>query len=362
MKVNLKIIQHYLNSLILTVLAWLFPIMILAVLTQDKRETDIYIALRTGNLIEILIVSSILLGGLHWLLNRLTDIAYIRRLSFSVIIGFRFLCFAIIMIAYDFFDVMALFDEQFNQIPKRFNVDLNNMGSVYGNMLYFMFIDTLYSWFYQIRTILGKNTFRNLLLGKYRTPRAEKRIFMFIDMQDSTTHAEQLGHVKFTHLIQECFRDFGEIARKREVDIYQYVGDEVIVSWHIEQGIQKQNCLRLFFEFHEQLKRKWPAYQEKYNIKPVFKAGIHSGMVSVAEIGLYKRGIEYLSDVLNTAARIQSLCNQYQASILISKDVYKQLGKDQEFEIKFMENVLLKGKEQKIDIYSVEKFKTVKES
>ena len=43
-----------------------------------------------------------------------------------------------------------------------------------------------------------------------------KRIFMFIDMKDSTTHAEQLGHVKFTHLIQDCFRDFGIIAEKWE--------------------------------------------------------------------------------------------------------------------------------------------------
>ena len=96
----------------------------------------------------------------------------------------------------------------------------------------------------------------------------------------------------------------------------------------------------------------------QYNIKPVFKAGIHSGMVSVAEIGLYKRGIEYLSDVLNTAARIQSLCNQYQTDILLSKDVYEQLDKDREIEIKFIDNAHLKGKEQKIDIYSVKKLKS----
>ena len=181
---------------------------------------------------------------------------------------------------------------------------------------------------------------------------------MFIDMKDSTTHAEQLGHVKFTHLIQDCFKDFGIIAEKWGVDIYQYVGDEVIVSWNVEKGNENYNCLNLFFDFRDRLMRGWSAYQVKYNIKPVFKAGIHCGMVSVAEIGLYKRGIEYLSDVLNAAARIQSMCNHHQADILISKDVYEQLGKNPDFEINFIENAQLKGKEQKIDIYSVAKFKS----
>ena len=240
-------------------------------------------------------------------------------------------------------------------MPKKFTPELFTSGHFYGSLLYILFIDTIFGWFYQIRTIIGEKTFRNLLLGKYRKPRAEKRIFMFIDMKDSTTHAEQLGHVKFTRLIQECFRDFGLISRKRKVDIYQYIGDEVVVSWYIKPGIKDQNCLRLFFDFQERLVKKWPGYLRKYNIKPVFKAGVHSGHVTVAEIGLFKRGIEYLSDVLNTASRIQDLCNQYQADLLISKDVFEQLDENTDFKMEIIQNVGLKGKEQKMDIFSVKK-------
>jgi len=352
-KFEFSIVIRYLYSFILTIIAWIIPVVILSVINKNLENTDIYVAVRTGNLIEYLFISSFTLGGLHWLLNQISDLSTIRKLSISLIILLRFISFVFILLLYDLFDIMALIDEQFGQLPAKFTPDLIKSSYFYGTMLYIMFIDTIYSWFYQIRTILGKNTFRNLLMGKYRTPRAEKRIFMFIDMQDSTTHAEQLGHVKFTHLIQECFRDFGVIAQKRGVDIYQYVGDEVIVSWYIEQGIKEQNCLRLFFDFRDHLQKKWPVYEQKYNIKPVFKAGVHSGYVTVAEIGLYKRGIEYLSDVLNTAARIQGICNQYQTDILISKAVQEQLTGSPDFDIDFIENVSLKGKEQTVDIFSV---------
>ena len=84
MRANLKILRHYLLSFLLTVLAWLIPILILAVLNRDKQDTDTYVALKTGNLIEILIITTVLLGGLHWLLNRLTDISHIRKLSTSL--------------------------------------------------------------------------------------------------------------------------------------------------------------------------------------------------------------------------------------------------------------------------------------
>jgi adenylate cyclase len=350
-KIDLSLRNLY--SLILTVVAWIIPIVILSILNKDVTGSDSFVAYRTGNFFDYLIISAFLLGSLNWMLNRITDFPNIRKLSMGLIIGIRSLSFLLILILYDLLDIMVIFDKEFGDLPKIFTPEVFTSSHFYGTLFYILFVDTIYGWFYQIRAILGENTFRNLLLGKYRKPRAEKRIFMFIDMKDSTTHAELLGHVKFTRLIQECFRDFGIIARKRKVDIYQYIGDEVVVSWDIKLGIQEQNCLRLFFDFRDKLQKNWPDYQGKYNIKPVFKAGIHSGHVTVAEIGLFKRGIEYLSDVLNTASRIQGMCNEFQADLLISGDVYELIDKIPDIQMEFVENVQLKGKENKVEIYSV---------
>jgi len=47
----------------------------------------------------------------------------------------------------------------------------------------------------------------NFFLGKYHHPVAEERIFMFVDMNSSTTIAENLGHVKYFEMLKEYFVD-----------------------------------------------------------------------------------------------------------------------------------------------------------
>ena len=61
----------------------------------------------------------------------------------------------------------------------------------------------------------GKGVFVNILLGKFRRPKEQERIFMFIDLKDSTTIAEKLGHLRYTYLIQDCFNDLNRLRSAR---------------------------------------------------------------------------------------------------------------------------------------------------
>ena len=45
-------------------------------------------------------------------------------------------------------------------------------------------------------------------------------------------------------------------------------------------------------------------------------------MVTVVEVGDIKREIVYHRDKLNTAARIQEICNEFDSNLLISYDLY----------------------------------------
>lgn len=53
---------------------------------------------------------------------------------------------------------------------------------------------------------------KKLVTGRFCTPTAEERNFMFLDLQASTTLAEQLGHIKYSMLIQDCFNDLGVVV------------------------------------------------------------------------------------------------------------------------------------------------------
>jgi class 3 adenylate cyclase len=55
---------------------------------------------------------------------------------------------------------------------------------------------------------------------------------------------------------------------------------------------------------------------------------------------------------MNTAARIQSLCGQYQEELLISDALMSQLPKSNSLELELVDNLAPKGKQQSIEIYA----------
>src|SRR5690606_14690721 len=100
--------------------------------------------------------------------------------------------------------------------------------------------------------------------------------------------------------------------------VYQYVGDEIVISWKVNEKMENMSCVQFFFACEEQFLNRSEYYIKKYDLVPCFKAGLHLGKVTAVEIGEIKRDIAYHGDTLNTAARIQGMCNQYDKKILIS--------------------------------------------
>ncbi|WP_296317914.1 adenylate/guanylate cyclase domain-containing protein, partial [Winogradskyella sp. UBA3174] len=109
----------------------------------------------------------------------------------------------------------------------------------------------------------------------------------------------------------DLFADVTNTILNNEGEIYQYVGDEIVISWSMKKGVRKANCLNCFTQIQKKLVDLRPIYEKKYNVMPEFKAGIHYGSVMAGEVGVIKKDIIYSGDVLNTAARIQEQCNQY---------------------------------------------------
>ena len=207
----------------------------------------------------------------------------------------------------------------------------------------------------QMNAMYGPGILYNILMGKYHRPKEEERIFMFLDLKSSTTYAERLGHVLYSELIQDCFFDLTETVDQHEVEIYQYVGDEAVLTWKVEQGMKDANCVMAFFTFDATIQGRADYYFNKYGLVPAFKAGINLGLVMVAEVGVIKKEIAYHSDVLNTAARIQGRCNEFSKQVLISEALQKRLTLPADLKTEMVGTLSLKGKEKKITIYSVEK-------
>ena len=221
--------------------------------------------------------------------------------------------------------------------------------------IFFVVASLVFSFIKIANEKFGRGVFIKMLLGKYRKPKEEKRIFMFLDLKASTTIAERLGHYTYSRLIQDCFYDLNMVVQKFDAEIYQYVGDEAVLSWKYDRGIKRNNVVALYFSFQERIKSRSNYYQEQYDLVPQFKAGIHGGALMVTEVGTIKKELAYHGDVINTTARIQSECNTYNANMLVSEELLSELHLSEDFSTKRIDDLLLKGKAKTVNIYSISK-------
>ena len=201
----------------------------------------------------------------------------------------------------------------------------------------------------------GPSKLANFLTGKYHLPVMEDRVFLFIDLKDSTTYAEQLGSIKYSMLIKDCIADINTLIRPYKGEIYQYVGDEVVITWLTTQTIDPPLCVDIYFAFKDLLEERTDYYQKKYGLLPKFKAGVNGGTVTATEIGDIKRDIAYHGDVLNTASRIQEACNQYQQSFMITGSLLHHLKGLEKYDTKFIGSIKLKGKHEETEVHAIKK-------
>ena len=227
-------------------------------------------------------------------------------------------------------------------------------ASDFRNLSFWMLIVMLTYFFFQMGNKFGPGKIFKIFLGRYNLPQREERVFMFLDLKSSTAIAEQLGELKYHHFLKEVFADLTNPILDHRGEIYQYVGDEIVLSWDLGKSGNRAKYLDCFCAIQELVDQQESKYLKKYGFKPQFKAGAHCGNVIAGEVGVIRRDITYSGDVLNTAARIQSLCNELKSSLLVSKDLFTMNHSDHSA-IRFEQKgeMVLKGKLMPMELFGV---------
>jgi len=212
----------------------------------------------------------------------------------------------------------------------------------------------------QLRRVLGPRTLLTLLLGRYRRPVEEDRAFLFLDLTDSTRIAEELGPLRFTDFKNDFFVDVAEAVLETRGRIFQYVGDEAVVTWPLDYAVSRAGPLLCFFLVEDLVARRTRYYESRYGFVPRFKAGVHGGEVVTAEIGDIRRDIVHSGDVVNTTARIEGQCRPLGRRLLASASIVEMMrtGRpkmDQVFQFEPVGEIELRGKADAVGLISVER-------
>ncbi len=181
------------------------------------------------------------------------------------------------------------------------------------------------------------------------------RIFMFLDLISSTSIAEALGHARYFELLNDFFTDIAPAIEKNKGQIYQYVGDEVVVTWPIEDGLENGHCIQCFWDIVDQMELIKAKYERKYQLVPTFKAGMHFGKVSTGVVGTLKKEIIFTGDVLNTTSRIEGLCHVHKVNLLVSGDLIDQLQLSDGYNLVKLGSIGLRGRVKEVILYTIQR-------
>lgn len=307
------------------------------------------------------IVLSIIIGVLFGIVLGLIDLfierRFFNRLTIGIIFLSRTIIYPILLFGVVSFIRYILWDLIINPYyPDDFDLSTTNTTWRYFTLIvlvYTIFMTVGITFINQMNLRFGPGVLIPLLLGRYRKPKEQDRFFMFLDMKSSTHHAESLGHLKYSELVRDCFMDINQAAKKANAEIYQYVGDEVVLTWLYSEGVNNASCLDFYFLVQEILNNRREHYQYHFEVMPEFAAGLHFGVVTAVEVGEIKRDIAYHGDTINTAARIQGLCNEYQKSILITGRVKDAFKDSPAYKFESLGDVNLKGKGKMVELFGI---------
>ncbi|MBT9494569.1 MAG: adenylate/guanylate cyclase domain-containing protein [Paucibacter sp.] len=148
---------------------------------------------------------------------------------------------------------------------------------------------------------------------------------MFADVRGFTGISEGMPPQELAELMNEYFSVMAQIIGAHRGTVDKYIGDAVMAFWgaplddpdHARHAVQAatamQGCLAaLNRRFNA---RGWPALR--------ISIGINTGQVVVGDLGSYeRRAYTVLGDAVNLAARLQALCAEREADILIGERTY----------------------------------------
>ncbi len=290
-------------------------------------------------------------GAISGFIRMYSSEYFVKRISILELMGIRLLMsilFLSALIVVSYFVLDLFMDHQQSLFAFMFNI------SSFPIYFYVIVVDFGMSVLSHISQLLGEDKLWEILSAKYYRPKKENRLFMFLDLKNSTQLAEKLGHIKYSRLIQECFNDVA-VMSKYEAEIYQYVGDEAVMTWPENVKNRCKKSIEAFFGFRERIQKRAEYYQKEFELIPEFRAGVHLGEVVVTEVGKYKKEIAFHGDPINTAARILDAAKKENHDLFISMDAMNEIEPAilKGYEIQNKGSFDLKGKSKHMALLSI---------
>ena len=182
--------------------------------------------------------------------------------------------------------------------------------------------------------------------------------FLFSDIRGFTPLSEkyQSNPADLTKVINKFLTPMTNIIMKNGGTIDKYMGDCIMAFWNapIDTANHKELAIKTALEMIEKLKELNNNNGFGDNNKINIGIGINTGKCIVGNMGSEQRfDYSVIGDPVNLASRLEGVSKNYDATLVVGEDTYRDISKLYNF--KKLDDVQVKGKSNKVSIYTVER-------
>ena len=182
--------------------------------------------------------------------------------------------------------------------------------------------------------------------------------FMFSDIRGFTPLSEkyQSNPADLTKVINRFLTPMTNIIMKNNGTIDKYMGDCIMAFWNapIDTPNHKELAIKSALEMMDKLKELNETDGFGDGNKINIGIGINTGKCIVGNMGSDQRfDYSVIGDPVNLASRLEGVSKNYDATLVIGEDTYRGISKLYKF--KKLDDVQVKGKSNKVAIYTIER-------
>jgi two-component system sensor histidine kinase ChiS len=225
-------------------------------------------------------------------------------------------------------------DELLTRIKSHINLSQTN--SAYGRFFPDAFLE-----------FLKKESIVDIELGNHVS---KEMAVMFSDIRSFTSLSETMTPQDNFDFVNAYLREVSPKIRENHGFIVKYLGDGMMAVFPNGADDALKGGIAKLQQVHEyNVERLRSGYQ------PIqVGVGVHFGQMMVGIVGEAERMQgDAFSDHVNLASRLESLTKLYGVSLIISDKILANLTDPEQYQIRFLDRVIVKGKKEAISIYEV---------
>ncbi|NER38194.1 MAG: adenylate/guanylate cyclase domain-containing protein [Oscillatoria sp. SIO1A7] len=199
----------------------------------------------------------------------------------------------------------------------------------------------------QFLQILGKNSILDVQLGDQVQ---QEMSVLFSDIRSFTTLSESMTPAENFKFINSYLSCMEPLIRENQGFIDKYIGDAIMALFSGEADNSVQAAIAMLHRLKE-----YNQGRRRAGYAPIaIGIGINTGSLMLGTVGGYNRmDGTVISDAVNLASRLESLTKKYGVNLLISHQTFAKLGNANQYNIRLIDRVTVKGKSKPVAVFEV---------